>query len=86
MCQTLNLKWEEILKTKEVAARDLERMPSKTKRAMRRYKIKNGEIVVYFDERGEGKARIMVEATKLPKEKLVESEREFWKGILDEYF
>jgi hypothetical protein len=78
----LENKWEEILKLPEVKKKNLEKIPSKTKRAMVRYKYKDGEVFVYFDEKGDGKAKIMVEPAKLPKKSLVETERKFWKKIL----
>lgn len=78
----LQKKWNEILKSKPVAQKQLVRLPSKTKRAMFRYRANVGGVVVTFDDRGNGKARIMVETIRLPKKSLVEPARVFWKGVL----
>jgi len=74
--------WSTIEKSKVVAAKKLERIPSKTQRKMLRYKAAVGGVVVMFDERGKGKSRIMVEATRLPEKSNVERERAFWKKVL----
>lgn len=83
---SLQKKWNMILKSKEVAAKKLVKKPSKTKRIMLRYQAEAGQVIVSFDERGEGKARIMVEAARLSKKSLIEPERAFWKKMLSKYF
>jgi hypothetical protein len=75
--------WYTLLKSKPVAAKKLEDQHSKTKRAMIRYKAKEGGVVVSFDERSGGKSRIMVEAIKLPSKESVERERAYWKKVLN---
>ncbi len=82
---TLQKKWNEILKSKEVAKRKLQILPSKTKRAMIRYQADVGVVVVSFNEMPKGKAQIIVETVKLPKKLLVESTRAFWKKILTNF-
>jgi hypothetical protein len=76
--------WEKILELKEVKKKNLERLPSKTKRPMIRYKAKEGQVVVSFWDKGNGKTSMIVESVKLPKNELVEKERRFWKNIFGE--
>ena len=78
----LEKEWEKILTSKVVAKRKLQRIPSKTKRRMLRYRADVGGVVVSLDERGGEKSRIMVEAIKLPNTSAVERERAFWKEAL----
>jgi hypothetical protein len=78
--------WEEILKSKEVAKKKLEKIPSKTKRAMLRYKADVGGVVVYFDERGKDKSRIKVETIRLASSSSVETARRFWKKVLEDHY
>lgn len=74
--------WRELLQLPAVQKRKLMDLHSKTKRKMIRYKADVGGVVVYFDDRGNGKSRIMVESVKLPSRKSVEENRLFWKKIL----
>jgi hypothetical protein len=74
--------WQKVLLMPAVQKRKLMDLHSKTKRRMIRYKADVGGVVVYFDDRGEGKSRIMVESVKLPSKKSVEENRLFWKKIL----
>ncbi len=83
---SIEKKWNTILKSKDVAKKKLVHVPSKTKRAMLRYKADVGGVVVSFDERGRDKGRIMVEAIQLPKKSLVEPTRTFWKKVLEKHF
>jgi hypothetical protein len=79
----LQKEWQRIVASSMVNSKKLERVPSKTKRRMLRYKAAQGGLVVSFDERGNGKSRIMVEAIKLPNKAAVERERVVWRRILD---
>jgi hypothetical protein len=76
-------RWQKVLASKKVAAKKLERVPSKTKRPMLRYKASVGGLVVLFEKRGDG-TRAMVEAIRLPNKTAVERERAFWRKVLDE--
>jgi hypothetical protein len=75
--------WQNLLRSKQVAGKKLDRVLSKTKRKMLRYRAREGGPVVSFDERGGGKSRIMVEAVRLPGKQAVERERTFWKKALE---
>jgi hypothetical protein len=75
--------WDKLTRSSAVRAKGLERKASKSKRAMIRYGAKIGGVVVNFDERANGKARIMVEAIRLPNKTSVEKERVFWKKVLE---
>lgn len=74
--------WQKVLQMPMVQKRKLMDLRSQTKRKMIHYKADVGGVVVYFDERGDGKSRIMVESVKLPSKKSVEQNRLFWKKIL----
>lgn len=78
----LQRQWQTLLKSPAVAKKKLVPIPSKTKRAMLRYQTAIGKVIVSFDERGPGKARIMVESAQLPNKTAVETARRFWKQIL----
>ena len=78
----LEKEWDRISRSRAVASKKLERLPSKTKRNMLFYKTAVGRLVVSFDERSRGKSRIMVESLKLPSKRAVEENRAFWKKIL----
>lgn len=81
---SLQRKWAEVSSSQKVASQKLERIPSKTKRALLRYQAKVGKVEVFFDDRGKDKARIAIEAIRLPKESDVEPARKFWRKILDQ--
>ncbi len=74
--------WQKVLLMPVVQKRKLMNLDSKTKRRMLHYKADVGSVVVYFDERGKDKSRIMVESMKLPSKQSVEQNRLFWKKIL----
>ncbi len=80
--QELLKAWSAIERSKPVAAKKLERLPSRSKRMQIRYKAKEGQVVVFFDARGGGKSRIAVEAVRLKSKSAVERERTFWKKML----
>ncbi|MBV9349273.1 MAG: hypothetical protein JO026_00825 [Patescibacteria group bacterium] len=75
-------KWNRLAASKTVALKKLERLPSRTKRDMMRYKAKTGGLVVSFDKRSPYKSRIVVEAIRLSNAGEVERERKFWKEAL----
>jgi len=90
MHKTLNMsaadfekEWDTILRSKKVAGHKLERVPSRTKRNMLRYRAKVGGLVVTYDVQPSRKLRVMVEAIRLPNSAAVERERKFWRGILE---
>jgi hypothetical protein len=78
----LQREWQKIVRSKALAPRNLVQIPSKTKRPMLRYKADVGSVVVFFDERGDNRSRIMVESVKLPSQKTVEERRAYWKKVL----
>jgi hypothetical protein len=80
---SLQKKWEQVFTSPVITKKNLVRIPSKTKRAMLRYNADIGKVIVSFDERGEEKSRIMIEAIRLQKQSLVETERAFWKEVLN---
>lgn len=80
---SLQRQWQTLLKSPAVAKKKLVPIPSKTKRALLRYQAPVGKVIVSFDERGPGKARIMVESTQLPNKTATETARRFWKQILN---
>lgn len=79
---TLQKRWEEIVKSPEVAQKKLVQLRSKTKRPVRRYQAELGRVIVFFEEKSKDKSRIMVESEKLPKHSDVEPARAFWKSVL----
>jgi hypothetical protein len=78
----LEKEWNDLASSHLVAQKHLMPIPTKSKRRMLRYKADVGSLVVYFDDRGEGKSRIMVESVRLPSQKMVEENRTFWKKVL----
>ncbi len=78
----LEKEWLALLHSRALSHKHLMPLPSNTKRRMLRYKADVGEVIVFFDERGKGGSRIMVESVKLPSKKMVELNRAFWKKVL----
>lgn len=78
----LEKEWKKLALSRVVAHKHLIQLPTISKRRLLRYKADVGNILVYFDERGKGKSRIMVESAKLPSRAMVEENREFWKKAL----